>query len=50
MKVNRVTFECIVARVTRMMFSFLRKMKRKMMVAEAFVLFFPVTLEINGGS
>ena len=33
-----------------MMFGLLRKMKRKMMVAESFVLFFPVTLEINGGS
>ena len=32
-----------------MMFIFLQKMKRKMMVAEAFVLFFPVTLEVNGG-
>ena len=36
--------------VTRMMFRFLRKMKRKMTVAEVFVLFFPITLEINGGS
>ena len=33
-----------------MMFSFLLEMKTKMMVSEAFVLFFPVTLEINGGS
>ena len=33
-----------------MMFSFLRKMKRKMMVVEEFVLFLLVTLEINGGS
>ena len=33
-----------------MMFGLLRKMKKKMMVAEAFFLFFPVTLEINGGS
>ena len=32
-----------------MMFGLLRKMKRKMMVAEAFSLFFPVTTEINGG-
>ena len=32
------------------MYCLLRKMKRKMMVAEAFVLFFPVTSELNGGS
>ena len=32
-----------------MMFGFLKKMKRKMMSDEAFVLFFPVTLETNGG-
>ena len=32
-----------------MMFGLLRKTKRKMMVVEAFVLFFPVTLELNGG-
>ena len=32
------------------MFSFLRNMKKKMMVAEAFVLFFLVTLEVNSGS
>ena len=31
------------------MFGLLRNMKRKMMVAEAFVLFFTVTLKINGG-
>ena len=33
-----------------MMFGLLRKMRREMMVVEAFVLFFPVTLELNGGS
>ena len=33
-----------------MMFGLLRNMKRKTMVVEAFVLFFPVTLELNGGS
>ena len=33
-----------------MMFSFLWKMKSKMMVADAFVFFPPITLEINGGS
>ena len=33
-----------------MMFGLLRKTKRKMMVVEAFVLFFPVTLELSGGS
>ena len=32
-----------------MMFGLLRKMKRKMMVVEAFVLFFSVTTELNGG-
>ena len=35
---------------TIMMFGFLRKMKRKMMVDEVFVLFFLVTLELNGVS
>ena len=33
-----------------MIFGFLRKTKKKIVVAEAFVLFFPVTLELNGGS
>ena len=33
-----------------MMFGLQRKMKRKMMVVEAFVLFFPATPELNGGS
>ena len=33
-----------------MMFGLMRKKKSKIMVAEAFVLFFPVTPEINGGS
>ena len=33
-----------------MMFGLLRKMKRKMMVTDAFVLFFLVTLTLNGGS
>ena len=33
-----------------MMFGLLRKMKRKVMVVEAFVLFSPVTPELNGGS
>ena len=32
-----------------MIFGLVRKTKRKMMVAEAFVLFFLVTLELNGG-
>ena len=31
-----------------MMSGLLSKMKSKMMVVEAFVLFFPVTLELNG--
>ena len=33
-----------------MMFGLLRKMKRKMMVVEAFLVFYPVTPELNGGS
>ena len=33
-----------------MVYCLLSNMKRKMMVAEAFVLFFPVTPELNGGS
>ena len=33
-----------------MMFGFLRKMKSKIMVVETFVLFFTVTLELNGVS
>ena len=32
-----------------MIFGLLRKTQRKMMFAEAFVLFFLVTLELNGG-
>ena len=32
------------------MFGLTSKIKREMMVAELFVLFFPVTLELNGGS
>ena len=33
-----------------MMLGMLMKMKRKMMVAEEFVLFLPVSTELNGGS
>ena len=33
-----------------MMFGLLRKIKREMMVVEVFVLFFPVTPELNSGS
>ena len=33
-----------------MMFGVLSNMKRKMMIAEAFVLFSPVTTELNDGS
>ena len=50
LEVDRVPYECSVVGLSRMMFDLLRKMKREMMVAEAFVLFFPVTIEINGGS
>ena len=32
------------------MFGLTSKIKREMMVAELFVLFFPVTFELNGGS
>ena len=49
LEVDTVPFECSIAGITRMVFSFMRNMKSKMMVAEAFVLFFTVTLEINGG-
>ena len=38
LKINRVPFEFSVAGVTRMMFSFLQKTKRKIRVAEDFVL------------
>ena len=48
--IDTVPFGCCIVGVTRMMFGFLRKIKWKMMVAEAFVLFFPVILELNGGS
>ena len=47
---DTVPFGCCILGVTRMMFGFLKKMKRKMMFVEAFVLFPPVTLELNGGS
>ena len=49
LKVNGVPFDCSVAGLTIMVFSFLWKMKRKIMVAEAFVLFLSVTIGINGG-
>ena len=50
LEVDNVPFGLCIAGVTRMMFVFLRKTKRKMVVAEEFVLFFPFTPEINGGS
>ena len=50
LKVGSVPFECCIAGLTRMVLVLLKNMKRKIMVAEAFVFFFPVTLEINGGS
>ena len=49
LEVDTVSFGCCIAGFTIMMFGFLRKMTRKMMVVEAFVLFFNVTLELNGG-
>ena len=45
-----VAFGCCITGVTRMMFGLLSNIKSKVMVAEAFFLFFPVTPELNGGS
>ena len=45
-----VLFGCCISGVTRMVSGLVRNMKRKIMVAENFVLFFPVTLELNVGS
>ena len=50
LEVDNVQFECFIAGLTRMMLGLLMKTKRKVMVDEAFVLFSPVTLELNGGS
>ena len=50
LEVDTIQFECGMAALARMMFGLLRMMKREMMVAEAFALFFPVTLQFNGGS
>ena len=50
LEVDTVSFVCCIALVTRMVFGFLRKMKRKIIVSEGFVLVFPVAPEINGGS
>ena len=50
LEVDTVPFGCCIVGVARMMFGFLRKTKRKMMVVEEFVLFFPVAPELNGGS
>ena len=50
LEIDTVTFVICIARVIRMMYCLLSNTKRKMMVAEAFVLFFPVTPELNGGS
>ena len=49
LEVDTVSFGCCIAGVTRMMFGLMRKIKRKIMVDEAFVLYFPVTSELNGG-
>ena len=49
LEVDTVPFGFFIEGVTTMMFGLMRKIKSKMMVAEAFVLFFPVTLELNGG-
>ena len=50
LEVDNVPFEFCIAGFTRILFGSMRKMKREMMVVEAFVLFFPVTIELNGGS
>ena len=50
LEVDTVPFVCFIAGVNRMMFGFLGKMKREIMVVEAFVLFFPVAHELNCGS
>ena len=50
LEVYTVPIECCIAGLTRIMFGLLRKMRRKMMVAEAFDLLVPVTLELDGGS
>ena len=50
LEVGTVPFECYIGGVTRIMLGLLRNMKRKMMVVEAFVLFFSMSISehING--
>ena len=48
--VDTVPLGRCIAGVARIMIGLLRKAKKKIMVAETFVLFSPVTPEINGGS
>ena len=50
LEVDTLPFGRCIVGGTRRMFGLLRKTKRKMMVADAFVLFSPVTTELNGGS
>ena len=50
LEVDTVTFGFCIEGVTIMMFGLLRKMRRKMVVVAALVLFFTVALELNGGS
>ena len=50
LKVYAITLARPIAEIPRMIYCLLRSMKIKLMVEEAFVMFFPVTLEINGGS
>ena len=50
LEVDTVPFGCCISGVNIMIFGLPRKTKRKMMVFEGFVLFFPVILELNGGS
>ena len=50
LEIDTVPFGFCIVRVTGMMFGFMRKMKREIIFAESFVLFFPVAPELNSGS
>ena len=50
LKVYAISLGRPIAEIPRMIYCLLRSMKSKLMAEEAFVMFFPVTLEINGGS
>ena len=49
-EVDSVTFGCFIVGATRMMFGFMRNMKRNILIVEVFVLFFLVEPETNSGS